>query len=73
MTPNPVRHYFGFFASDGAVANNDSGDWRVFSIRNLPADGYVAIAILPDDKEETLEYFRRRGRPAYRYGGPVAL
>ena len=60
MTPNPALHHFGFFASEDAVANNDSGDWRVFSIRNLPANGYVAIAILPDDKAETLEYFRRR-------------
>ena len=63
QTPNPVRHNFGIFAPSGTPVNH-SGDARVFSIENLPANGYFSLAILPDEQPATLDFFRRR---AYAY------
>ncbi|MBK8051431.1 MAG: hypothetical protein IPK16_32660 [Anaerolineales bacterium] len=60
MTPNPVTQHFGFFTTGGGRVNNDSGDWRVFSVQGLPASGYVAIALLPDLDPTTLEFYRQR-------------
>jgi hypothetical protein len=59
QTPNPVRHTFGIFGPTGTPVTH-SGDNLVYFIANLPPTSYFSLAILPDERQATLDFFRRR-------------
>lgn len=59
QTPNPVRHTFGIFGPAGTPVTH-SGDNLVYFLSNLPPDSYFSLAILPDERPATLDFFRRR-------------